>query len=249
MHKEILGNLTDFYRDAASFQGLELQQLFEMHFVHNRNAHWPNALIGNCNAAQATEVLEKMNKRLVPPFWIMDTSHAEVDQEWLAKKGCREVQRWEGMWCDKTHFTKVPLLSGEAVSLRPVNAKNALLQWGSLVQKVMMPNKVLDLSLLEAWLNCSRHRLMLIFENDKPVAGGLMYLKEQSAGIYFIATLPDYQRKGYGSAMVSSLVDEAFSAGADRVVLHASAAGLKMYLKLGFVPEGPISTYWKIGIF
>jgi GNAT superfamily N-acetyltransferase len=69
------------------------------------------------------------------------------------------------------------------------------------------------------------------------VNGGRLYLA-------LVATLPDAQRKGYGIATVRHALQQAsYATGLTRAVLHASPAGLPVYLRAGFQVTTRFLTY------
>lgn len=54
------------------------------------------------------------------------------------------------------------------------------------------------------------------------------------AGLIAIATDPGFRRRGYAAALTSAAVADAFAAGVERVFLHSSTMGLRVYEALGF---------------
>lgn len=61
------------------------------------------------------------------------------------------------------------------------------------------------------FLQCfeSSSKICKVIEEDKIIVGFIIYeLKNKKFEIYNIAVLPEYQRKGYGSAMVNQLLDK-----------------------------------------
>jgi ribosomal protein S18 acetylase RimI-like enzyme len=54
------------------------------------------------------------------------------------------------------------------------------------------------------------------------------------AGLICIATDPAFGRRGFGGALTSMAIEDAFARGAPRVSLHASEQGLGLYRRLGF---------------
>jgi ribosomal protein S18 acetylase RimI-like enzyme len=54
------------------------------------------------------------------------------------------------------------------------------------------------------------------------------------AGLICIATDPGFGRRGFGGALTSAAIADAFARGAPRVLLHASEQGLGLYRRLGF---------------
>lgn len=66
-----------------------------------------------------------------------------------------------------------------------------------------------------------------------PVTTGALFLTDV-AGIYDVATRPEYRRRGFGSALFRHLVNEAKQAKYESAVLVASAEGAGIYERAGF---------------
>ena len=67
-----------------------------------------------------------------------------------------------------------------------------------------------------------------------PVTTGVGVRLGKAAGIYNIATPPEYRGRGYGAAVTARAVADAFASGADWAYLQSSAAGYDIYRSLGF---------------
>ena len=68
---------------------------------------------------------------------------------------------------------------------------------------------------------------------------GRLYLDrgEREHSIIDIALLPDYRRRGYGTALLQDLLDEAAAAGkAVEIYVEKFNPALRLYRRLGFVP-------------
>ncbi len=63
------------------------------------------------------------------------------------------------------------------------------------------------------------------------------------ADINGVATLPDYRRRGYGTAMTWAAVAEGARRGATAAVLGASKMGAPVYRRMGFRHAGTFRTY------
>lgn len=72
-------------------------------------------------------------------------------------------------------------------------------------------------------------------EDGTAAATALTCVTGREAGVFGVATLPAYRRRGLGAAATLAAVRAAVDAGADLVWLHASEMGRPVYERLGFV--------------
>jgi GNAT superfamily N-acetyltransferase len=79
--------------------------------------------------------------------------------------------------------------------------------------------------------------------NGEAVATSMLMCGAGVAGIYNVATIPEAQRKGFGSAMTLTALREARSLGYRSGILHSTEVGYKVYLRLGF------QEYCKLGLY
>lgn len=71
-------------------------------------------------------------------------------------------------------------------------------------------------------------------DDEEPVAACWVHTHGEVAGLYWVATLPHYQGRGYGAAVSRRATNVAFDAGARAVVLQASKMGEPIYRRIGF---------------
>ena len=74
----------------------------------------------------------------------------------------------------------------------------------------------------------------LIFLDGKPIGTGVLFMNEKVGGIFNIAILPEYQKRGCARAMMEFLMHRAFQLHLERLVLLSSPESEKLYLNLGF---------------
>jgi ribosomal protein S18 acetylase RimI-like enzyme len=77
----------------------------------------------------------------------------------------------------------------------------------------------------------------------EPVATLELTIGGGVAGVYNVATVERFRRRGYASAMVRRALEEARAAGLPAAVLQASADGVGVYRRQGFREFGRITEY------
>ena len=77
----------------------------------------------------------------------------------------------------------------------------------------------------------------------EPVASATLFLGAGVASIWHVGTAPAARRQGIGAAMTLASLRDARTMGYRSGVLHASAAGLSVYRKLGFREHGRTAQY------
>ncbi|MFD5696960.1 GNAT family N-acetyltransferase [Streptomyces lasiicapitis] len=84
----------------------------------------------------------------------------------------------------------------------------------------------------------------LAMRGDVPVACAATVAAEGRLFVAFVATDPDWQRRGYGEAVTRKALHEgARATGLTRATLHATEAGAPVYPRIGFTPNTPIHFY------
>lgn len=76
------------------------------------------------------------------------------------------------------------------------------------------------------------------FAGADAVATSVVHLHEGAAGVFSVATLPAFRRKGYGEAMTARALRWAAEQGCSLAYLQASAMGLPIYERMGFEAAG-----------
>lgn len=86
----------------------------------------------------------------------------------------------------------------------------------------------------------------LISLEGKPVGTGTLFPKGKNGGIFNVATLPEYQKRGCGKAMTRFLMHRAATLGLEKLLLLSTPLAEKLYSDLGFTPVLEIDMYLNI---
>lgn len=84
-------------------------------------------------------------------------------------------------------------------------------------------------------MKVGRIRCHVLYEEGKPVSAAVTMAKEGAVSLEFVATLPDFRRRGYSAAVCRQAVADALRQGAEIVTLRAvSPAVARLYARMGF---------------
>jgi ribosomal protein S18 acetylase RimI-like enzyme len=246
MRNIFLNNLSELHQLLGGFSGASVGHSNQLSWVLCKPNHWPDSVIGNPGIDGIQEVADKMEIGLLPPFLVVPLSEIEEQLPLFRQNGLREVFRWEAMSLKSADFCPCnEIIKGYEV--KSVDDEQILNDWIGIIKQVLMQNKIISEQVLNGMFQHPDVTLMVGYFNNQPVSAGMVFVREGVAGLYFIATLSEYQRRGLGAVLVSRLIQDSFSKGANEIILQSSVAGKKLYLKLGFIPEGEISVFWKLG--
>ena len=90
-------------------------------------------------------------------------------------------------------------------------------------------------AMADDWLRGDRARLYLARLGDGPPAGiGALIVGAGLPGVYVMATLPEWRRRGLGKAVLARVLADAAAEGHRLIVLTASRLGYPLYRQFGF---------------
>ena len=82
------------------------------------------------------------------------------------------------------------------------------------------------------------------YAGGEPVSTTAVIHSGDVLGVYNVATLPAYQRRGYGEALMRhALADAQKRHGTRRVILQSTPVGLRLYERMGFRTVTRVSVY------
>jgi hypothetical protein len=72
------------------------------------------------------------------------------------------------------------------------------------------------------------------YTDGEPVSTGLGFRTGRTVGVYNIATLAPFRKRGYGAAMTARIAADGVAAGCDVAILQASEMGYPIYERMGY---------------
>jgi len=184
------------------------------------------------------DFMEQVSELRLPAMWLIGPeSKPDNIKEILIERGWSPPSSSPGMAADISEVkyeSKIPDFNIQKIKIP---------QQQKLWSKVMnlgfeVDPEATELAVkIEPKISCQQYKIQqryLGYLNGKPVATGLLQPESGVAGIYCIATLPEFRRQGIGRAMTLQVMAEGKKLGYKIAVLSASEMGRSVYEKLGF---------------
>jgi ribosomal protein S18 acetylase RimI-like enzyme len=125
------------------------------------------------------------------------------------------------------------------IKISPVKNKNDLLTWETIsFHGFEMPPRVREQ--YSAFVSSfdlsaqSPQKLFLAYIDGIPAATSSLFTYKNSAGIYYVSTIPAYRNKGCGLRITQAAMQSAKESGFKDVILQATSLGAKVYIRAGF---------------
>jgi ribosomal protein S18 acetylase RimI-like enzyme len=84
-------------------------------------------------------------------------------------------------------------------------------------------------------------RVVIARIDGRPVSTALGFVVDDVVGVYNVATIPEAERRGAGSAVTRAVLEDAIGRGARSAVLQTSEPGRAVYERIGFHDVGRIT--------
>jgi GNAT superfamily N-acetyltransferase len=207
--------------------------------ISDFNWVWNEKPLTNDNAksiADIKEIYKKLNLRFW--WWIYPSGQSPKTRAMLQDAGLRLIEKVPCMAADLNDSAlekKIP----NNITISSVKDKNDLLIWEDIsFHGFEMPQRAREqygafVSSFDLGGQLPQ-RLFLAYFDDKPVATSLLFVHNNTAGIYYVSTLPAYRNKGLGLLITLAAMQAAKQSGFKNIILQASPLGVNVYKQAGF---------------
>jgi len=241
-------NLFTFYAEVSRLGQLGSGTIGGVPWIGRPSGGWPGYLLGGGapDAGQVNQIAAGMAKGSVPAFWILESDGSGTTEKLLSSNGIRMINYWTGMYLE-ARDVQMNVQTAPECEIRKISGENELDLWLGLVNRVIMTSGSLDPALFRKLLLSENFHFYGLWKNDELLSATLIFVHNRTAGIYFVATDEMQRGRGYGAAILGYAIKDMKEAGAERLVLHATRQGLKLYHRAGFREVNRYDIYWLLG--
>lgn len=249
MEQNLIRMMTYFCRHAPK---ITIDESPELTVVHSTipDSTYNFVIHTRLNTAQTLEKIRQVKKiftKLHTPFswWVCPFDSPSNINEFFEQESIHLVADDPGMLINLDGYQEQPLPS--PLTFKSASSQEDLKEFAAINCDAGESGDFYSVLLESLPQSCygahSDARLFTGSVNGKAVTSGMILFSHGIAGIYYIATRPQEQGKGYASAMMRHLLRTAVEAGYHLATLQASKAGASLYKKLGFVEVANFQEY------
>ncbi len=244
----ITQNLFTFYTEVSRLGQLGSGSICGIPWIGRPSGGWPGYLLGGGvpDAGQVKQIAASMAEGSVPAFWILESDSSGATEKLLSPHGIRMINYWTGMYLEGKDM-QMNVHPAPDCEIRKIRGENELDLWLGLVNRVIMTSSSPDPALFRKLLLAEKFHFYGLWKDNELWSATLIFVHDQTAGLYFVATDEMQQGRGYGGAILDYSMKEMQAAGVERLVLHATRQGMKLYQRAGFREVNRYDIYWLLG--
>ncbi|HON58878.1 MAG TPA: GNAT family N-acetyltransferase [Smithella sp.] len=194
----------------------------------------------NKHSAQFVEQIKCFYRKLEVPFWwwVYPCGQSAATKQILRDAGFREIQKMSCMTATLTRVKDIFSPSAD-IKIKKVSSARERIVWENtcFVGFEMPPTAKKNFHSFVSSFDLrenSAQRLYLAYWKDTPVTTSLLFTYKDTAGMYYVSTIPEHRNRGFCLALIKEILKEAKILGISRVILQATTEGLGVYKKAGF---------------
>lgn len=200
-----------------------------------------------CTARDMSKVLDASRRFFghVPRNWPLFPIAAGEAARVLEDTGARRDGVFFDMWGDVATIRDSAADRSPLVRVDDVGTRDAELwaraMWRGFGSDESAPPEAVRLA--RAMAGDEVFRLVAVQDAGVTSATGMMTCFDQTAGIYYISTVPEARRRGLAAAVMRGLMERAVSMGARDAVLLATPSGAHFYETVGMRASAEVPIY------
>ena len=248
--QEIQDNLYGLYEDIAASGLVTSGTAGRCRFIRDAGFAWPNMVYpgGAAGRPDIAALVESVKAGCCPRLMLFEEGMVTED---LVEEmnGFRFVPaaQWTNMVVSLAGMEGGGEREGERRQLdcKVVDIRNPgeWKDWSSVAEEVLFKKEKLAADLFNYGCEKGLFKLLIGYYGDQAVGTTLLY-KGKLAGVYMVATLPSFRGKGLAKELMRFTGSVAAAEGYSSLVLHSTKAGLGLYERLGYRPEGNLLLYY-----
>ena len=236
--------LLEFYRLLAEGAQNPIQEKETYFCLSAPSSTYPNILFRpHLNANNAEEILDEIKTKIktgFPSVMICSLTDTNATTLQLLDKHTAYGKFWTAMTLDLKQLNKPN--TGLNLKIELIDNEKQLNEWSTIVETALT-GAGLDAEIFYRMSEYDNAYFYLAYFDNIPVSTALIVRKGDEVGVYLIATLEQFRKKGIGKYITEYALWKAKQAGNSLAHLQATDIGKTVYQKIGFEIMGKIPVF------
>jgi len=243
-------NLYDFYRVLAEVKNISLVKKEDFELIQAKNNLWPQLIFNLNQQKNQNEIIPEISRyladyKLSPSIVAPDEYISKNHSELLKASSLIPVKVLMGMNTSKGSKENIKMPAD--CEICELKNKTQLSDFSMLIQREFFSSKKdFGEEILLELKDSEEVTMTGLYKDSTLVSSMLVFIKDNIAGLYFIGTKKENQKKGYASLLIRSGLNQLFKTGIKEVVLHANHNSFALYQKIGFEVQNKFIVYKKV---
>ena len=240
-------NLYQFYFKIGMSESVKYIRENGYDIIISDKKYWPQIIFNLNNSIEPKKLITRiatdfLNKRYTPFFIASDKYITREHSAILKENKILPVKILRGMSLFSAQINDLQL--SPDIQIIELKEQRHITNFSELVNSEIMASEMLfNPKLLNGLKLGGEIKIFGLFIGKELASTLLVFTETSNAGLYFIATKKEFQKKGYASILIRFVVNNLFEGGIKEVVLHANNFATGIYKKLGFTHQNNFVIY------
>jgi GNAT superfamily N-acetyltransferase len=240
-------NLYEFYQVFGTVKDINLTQHNGYEMIRAESNFWPQMIFNLNQNLDPHELIPHISASIktdrhttyfIAPEKYISRNHSDL----LKENSIVPFRILTGMYIKPVGNITVSLTPdlqvSELINDKQLSDFTQLIRNEFIASDMSFSNEVLN-----TIVHCKDVQMFGIFYKEKLISAMLVILKDGIAGLYFIVTRKEYQKKGYATILINFVLSQQYKNEVKEVVLHANHYSFGLYKKLGFLNQNRFIIY------
>lgn len=236
-------NIQAFFRLYADLSSAKFIDLPQYKAIISKGDTWPNSVFSfnvseNIASVEIDKLIAKMKLGDLPTQLRTPPTTPLTVIELLRNKSVRHLT-WAAMGMEMRGLE----LKNTTIDIKRVEDKETLESWIKIVEVELMQGGKID---RQAFVNLLGHescQFYLAYVDGVPASTSLTFIDKNTVGVYLVATVAKFQRRGLGKAVTAHSLGAIQDKNVTHAYLQATDIGKSVYAAIGFKDLGEIGGF------
>ncbi|SFT36928.1 Acetyltransferase (GNAT) family protein [Lishizhenia tianjinensis] len=242
MKSNWLINYEHLLQTVCKYGGAEQASMHNLEVYSSSSSTWPNLGMHVQNFDELSS--RELEKLAQPITLLLPQSKTEKELINTLKKIYNRHGVWYEMEAERTVFSLPHNIDFSKISR--VTNPHDFKRWMELVENTLLAERNLNHQVFWNLMEDEEIILVLGHHENKAVSAAMFHPYQNTLGLYFVVTLPEYRNHGLGSLLTQYAFHLGEAMDIEYLVLQATPQGKKVYDRFGFSVLDEVDVFYTL---